>query len=402
MSSMAPSTRHGATIHRQPVVHPDRSVFAYAVRGVVAGEGGQPVAEDLVEHVVDAVYRTVDLSRVAGSRPLIVRATHQMLTSTEPELDAPHGLVLEVPAAHQYAPGATGRLTALAESDVRVALGDYVGDPAQDALLPFAQMVKIDARLPAARLEDLVRRASGAGTIVLAEQATSRERVGAALEAGAELLQGPLVLPRQQTDPHRPLGAGEVQCFELLRQLAGRDPDPKEYTRTVASDAELTMRVLHLVNSSAAGVRHKIDSVQQAVMLVGPRQLGAIATASLVGATPTSLESLWFLLTRAHTCAALSGDDTGYTVGLLSAAAAHLQVDASRVVSRTGVSTAVADALEHGTGPYGPVLAAVVAQEASDTDAVAATGLDPYEVGREYLDAVPRALSLASRLTAAA
>ena len=402
MSSLASSMRHGATIHRQPVVHPDRSVFAYAVRGVVPGEGGLPVDEHLVEHVVDAVYRTLDLSRVAGSRPLIIRATHQMLASPLTELEAPHGVVLEVPGAHQTMPGASARLAALTESDARVALGDYTADPVQDALLPYVQMVKVDSRLPRTRLEDLVRRAADAGAVVLAEHATTRERVGNALEAGAELLQGPLVLPRDHSAQARTLGAGEVQCFELLRQLAKPDPDPAEYTRTIASDAELTMRVLHLVNSSAAGVRHKIDSVQQAVVLVGPRRLGAIATASLVGSTPTSLETLWFLLTRAHTCASLAGDDTGYTVGLLSAVAAHLRVPATQVVARTGVSPAVAEALANHAGPYGSVLAAVVAQEASDTAALASTGHDPYEVGRHYLDAVPHALSLATRLAAAA
>jgi len=401
VSSPTPLMRTGAMIQRQAVVHPDRSVFAYAVRAVVPGPDGRALPEESVEHLVDGVLRTVDLGRLAGSRPIIVRATHQLITSPD-LLEAPHGLVLEIPMAHQMSSGASRRFAALTEASVRLSLADYVGDPVQDALLPYVQLVKVDAGLSPLRLGDLVQRAAGAGAVVVAESATSRARVTSALEAGAELLQGPLVLQRQPSDEGRTFGAGEIQCFELLRQLSSTDPDPNEYARTVESDPELSMRVLHLVNSSAAGVRHKVDSVQLAVVMVGPQRLGALAIAALAGTTPSSMETLWYLLTRAHACAALAGDDTGYTVGLLSAVAAHLRVPVSQIVSRTGVSPAIADALENHGGRYGQVLAAVLAQEENDTEALAATGLDSYTVARTYLEALPQALSLATRLAQAA
>jgi len=388
-------------IQRQAVVHPDRSVFAYAVRGVVAGPDGQEVAEESVEHLVDAVLRTVDLARIAGTRPLVVRATHELL-AVPGVLDLPHGMILEVPAHHQHASGAVRRLAALTDAAVRVSLADYAGDPVQDALLPYAHLVKVDSSLPPHQLTELVQRASTAGAVVVADKATTRPRVTAALEAGAELLQGPLVLQRQPPEERRTFGAGEIQCFELLRQLSEPQPDPAAYSRTVESDPELSIRVLHLVNSSASGVRHKVDSVQLAVMMVGPRRLTALATAALVGTTPTSMETLWFLLTRAHACGALGGDDTAYTVGLLSAVAAHLRMPVGQLVARTGVSAAVTDALENHGGRYGQVLAAVLAQEENDTESVNATGLDAYEVGRAYLEALPQALSLATRLAQAA
>ena len=310
--------------------------------------------------------------------------------------------MLEVPPAHQEGPGATARLEALTDAAVRLSLADYCGNPVQDALLPYVQMVKVDSTLPPERLTELVRRAAGAGAVVVAENATSRARVATALEAGAELLQGPLVLQNQPTEERRTFAAGEIQCLELLRQVSMPEPDPAEYGATVESDPELSMRVLHLVNSAAAGMRHRVDSVQLAVHMVGPRRLSALATAALVGATPTSMETLWYLLTRAHACAALAGDDAAYTVGLLSAVSAHLRLPVAQLVARTGVSAAVADALEHHAGPYGPVLAAVLAQEANDPEALAASGLDAYDVGRTYLEAVPQALSLATRLAQAA
>lgn len=401
MTTPPSTSRTSATILRQPVVHPDRSIFAYAVRGTVPDEHGAPRREESVEHLVDAMFRGVDFSRVSGERPLLVRATSSVLSDPGALLDLPHGLVLEVPPHVQAEESTVRRLAALAEAGVRVALGDYQGGAAQTALLPYVQMVKVDAAEDLGRLRAIVARSLEHGAVVVAENASTRQRVDHALESGVELLQGPLVLERGEQDEDRTFSVGEIQCLELIRLVSSATPDPEACAQTVAADPELSIRVLHLVNSSAMGVRHKVDSVHRAVVLVGPRHLGALATSALVGSSPAAMETLWYLLTRATACHTLTGDDTGYTVGLLSAVSSQLKVAPSRVVSRTGVSADVAAALERHSGKYGRALAAVLAQERNDSAAVGATGLDPYDVGHAYLGAVSTALSLASKLAAA-
>ncbi len=399
MSTPSAHARTGVTIQRQPVLHPDRSVFAYAVRGVVPDADGRPMPEASVEHMVDAMFRTIDMETLAGERPLVVRLTRGLLATPGPLLDLPRGVVLEVPPHVLADAAARDGLHALVDDEQRLALADYVGRPEQDAALPLVQMVKVDAAGERRHLDLLVARAASRGAVVVAENATTPARVDAALEAGVELLQGPLVLDRRH-EPERAMSVGEIQCLELIRLVSDPNPDPAACADTVSRDPELSIRVLHLVNSSAMGVRHKIDSVQRAVVLLGPRPLGALATAALMGSTPATMETLWYLLTRATACAALGGDDVAYTVGLLSAVAARLQLSPATIVSRSGVSAEVADALERGTGRYGPVLRAVLAQERNDSEGVAAAGFDPHDVARAYLDAVSTALSVASRIAA--
>lgn len=401
MTTPTPTARTSATILRQAVVHPDRSIFSYAVRGVVPDPHGEALAEQSVEHLVDAMFRGIDMARVAGERPVLVRATTGLLSDPGALLGLGDALVLEVPPYVQARTTAPARLASLAEQGIRVALGDYSGSDAQSALLQHVQLAKVDASQDPHRLRVVVARCLEHGAVVIAENVTTRERADAALDAGVELLQGPLVLDAVKEEQTRSFDVGEIQCLELIRLVSGESPDPAACAQTVARDPALSMRVLHLVNSSAMGVRHKVDSVHRAVMLVGPRQLGALATASLVGSSPAAMETLWYLLTRATACSTLTGDDTGYTVGLLSAIASQLGVSPASIVSRTGVSTAIAEALEQHTGPYGRALAAVLAQERNDSAAVGATGHDPYDVGHAYLDAVSTALSLASRLAAA-
>ncbi|GCE77998.1 EAL and HDOD domain-containing protein [Cellulomonas biazotea] len=393
-----PSTRVGsAVVHRQPIVHPDRSVFGYAVRASVMAPDGSTEPESRVEHLVEAQYRILDPDLLAGDKLLILRATTRVMMGGYDLPPAGGGVVVEIPERMSFHDGAVDQAAALKQLGYGLALGDYTGLAAHDELLTVVDYVKIDVAEHLDDLDALVARVHGAGAHVIAERADSRDRIHAALSAGADLLQGPM-FERHRSDSGRQLSAGEVQCFELVRLLSEEYPDQAAVVHVVESDPELTMRVLHLVNSSASGLRRHIDSVRQAVVLVGPRQLGALAMASLVDARTAAVGPLWSVLTRALTCARLTGTDAGYTVGMLSAVASHLRLSIESVIERSGVSDAIASALTDQTGPLGPVLAAVLAHEENDTAAVVAAGFEPIEVAHVHLAAIPEALATATAL----
>ncbi|GCD20545.1 EAL and HDOD domain-containing protein [Cellulomonas algicola] len=390
-----------AVVHRQPIVHPDRSVFGYAVRASVMAPDGSVEPEHRVEHLVEAQYRILDPDLLSGDKLLILRATTRVMMGGHDLPPAGGGVVVEIPGHMTSGEDAAEQVIALKHMGYGLALGDYTGMPAHDEFLSIVDYVKIDVAAQADRLDQLVAHVHKCGAHVIAERADSRDRIHAALSAGADLLQGPM-FERHRSDAGRQLSAGEVQCFELVRLLSAEYPDQDAVVHVVESDPELTMRVLHLVNSSASGVRRRIDSVRQAVVLVGPRQLNALAMASLVDARTAAVGPLWSVLTRALTCSRLAGTDAGYVVGMLSAVASHLKLSIDSIIERSGVSEAIADALRDQTGPLGPVLAAVLAHEENDTAAVVAAGYEPIEVAHVHLAAIPEALATATALATAA
>jgi c-di-GMP-related signal transduction protein len=385
------------TVLRQPVVHPDRSVYGYAVQVRIGDATGAPLPDDRAEAHAEAAYQRMDLTGLAGDRPVLLRATARLLSGEVTVWYEPDRLMLEITptlAARQDIDALVQSATA---RGTRLVLADYDGSARQDRLLDRVSVVKVDLARGPDRTAALIARAHLAGASVIAEHADSAEHLELAASLGADLYQGPM-FHRDPAPTRRTFSAGELQCLELLR-LLGADPvDQEAVVRTVAADPELSMRVLHLVNSSAFGLRREIDSVLQAVVMVGPRQLHALSIASLIDAKPASVASLWAILTRASTCRTLAGDDAGYTVGLLSAVAAKQAIDLEELVTRTGVSEQLADGLLRHEGRYGHVLAAVLAHEENDVAAVAATGLEPWDVAHAYLAAVPVALGTATAL----
>jgi EAL and modified HD-GYP domain-containing signal transduction protein len=395
---MSPAIGGGdVAVQRQPVVHPDRSVYGYAVRVQVGGPTGAPLPEDRTEAAVETAYRRLDLSGLAGDRPVLLRATAGLLSGAVAVWYDAERLVLEIPPALTRRPDIDALTAGARDRGSRLALADYDGSAPQDRLLDRVALVKIDLRRGADQYAELAARAHAAGVSVVAEHTDDTEQAALAVSHGADLLQGPL-FHRDPAPVRRSFSAGELQCLELIRVLGAEDVDQQAVVSTVAADPEMSMRVLHLVNSSAFGLRRQIDSVLQAVVLVGPRQLHALAIASLIDARPTSVASLWSILSRAMTCHTLSGQEAGYTVGLLSAVAAQQSYDLNELVARTGVSDALAQGLLRHEGPLGQVLAAVLAHEENDTEGVRATGLEPWDVAHAYLAAVPAALGTATAL----
>lgn len=380
-------------VYRQPVVDADRNVRAYALRAATSAVATDPVAEDLVE----AHYAQLDLTELAGDAPVILRATARILSGAVPLPTSAHGTRLELTPRMAADADAATHVVALRTRDVGTVLGDYTATPGQDALVPLAGWVKVDATTEPERLRTLAERAHALGGQVIAERVGTARDLQAAQEAGADLLQGPMLVRREEAQT-REGSAGELQCLELVRLLSVEDEiNFTAVANMVASDPEMSVRVLHMVNSSAFALARTVDSVRTAVVLMGARRLAALAMASLIDARPTAVGPLWAVLTRALACRTLT-DETGYTVGLLSAVSAQQNLSLATMVRRTGVSAQVADALLNGTGRYGSVLEAVVAYEADDPQAVIATGIDPFAVAHAYLDAVPAALSTATAL----
>ncbi|MGV8968346.1 MAG: EAL and HDOD domain-containing protein [Cellulomonas sp.] len=389
------------TVHRQPVVHADRSVLGYALDVVVAGSTTPDgLQRDSIQDdaQIDAQHADLDLEVLAGGLRVFIGATAGVLATDWPHAEPRGGLTLEVPRRFTGRPETAGHLVRLRATGRHLALADYVPDGDQDALLALVDLVKVDLSRGEADSAGAIARAHAHGVSVVAKQVNTEAAVHFCTAHGVDLLQGPL-FQRDATPTARRFSTGELQVLQLTALLAADDVDPRGVVRVIGSDPELTMRVLRLVNSGAVGARHRIDSVRRAVVMLGPQPLLSLAVTSLVGARSDTSAGLWAMLTRAGACRSLVGNDAAYTVGLLSAAAAQLRVAPADLVARTGVSDDVGDALLTLSGPFGPTLAAVLAHEENDDAGVAATGLDPAAVARAYLGAVADAHAVAATLT---
>ncbi len=358
--------------------------------------------EAATAQVISSVFGDFGVSDIAGSRPLFLNVTRAFLVGDIALPDLPDQVVVEVLEHVPLDPEVLAGIVALKAAGYRVAADDWDGTAARDPLVALADIVKIDLRqVGRDNLAALVAHARSLNPSlqVVVERIEDADDRLLAVAAGADLLQG-FHLDRPQVVATSAMSPSDAVCLRLLGALAS-EAETSELSRLVSSDPGLALRVLRMAGSPA-GVGRPVRSVQQAVVLLGPRKLSAwVVLMVLGGASRLPHEHVVAMLTRAGATARLVPHqrDVAYTAGLLSAVSEVLGTDPVETLRSSGVDPSIAAAVLHGEGAVGQALRAVVGHERANPGIVVANGFTPFEVSRQYLDALRESLRTAASLS---
>jgi EAL and modified HD-GYP domain-containing signal transduction protein len=193
------------------------------------------------------------------------------------------------------------------------------------------------------------------------------------------------------------MAVGSPAVLAVLAKVARSDVLLDELSELVSSDVTLSHKVLQAVNSGFAGMRRRVDSVHQAVVLLGierMRQLvtlvvmaGAVGKPHELGRVSLVRAAMMVaLLTRSRPRSTRAERDVAFTVGLMSTLDAYTDADMGAVAERLSLTDVAFDALVRHEGPLGDLLATVIGYE---EDRLAGAVVD--DAAEAYLDAVREA-----------
>jgi len=154
-----------------------------------------------------------------------------------------------------------------------------------------------------------------------------------------------------------------VSLCKLLNR-AMIEPDTRVLGRDIRGDIDLTYRLLRHANSPLLGLRRNVDSVDDALQLMGRQALFRLLTVLLVARSdsrPTAVALHELALTRAHFMEDLARAiwapaATLYTTGLLSLLDVMMQQPMEKMLDSIGLSDESRDALLHRRGPWHELL----------------------------------------------
>jgi len=164
-------------------------------------------------------------------------------------------------------------LTNLKSHGYTLALDDYVGQPGYEEVIRLADIVKVDLlgmspeQLRAVSL-DLHRY----GCRLLAEKVEDRATYELAKSLGFTLFQG-FFFSRPETMTGSKVPTPVLAKMRLLRALSGDDFDVRELSKIISTDPSVSYRLLNFINSAAFSLRANIQSIQQALTLLGKQQI---------------------------------------------------------------------------------------------------------------------------------
>ena len=316
----------------------------------------------------------------------VAGAAHQalLMAATQPVLDSGRAALMQLPAAVLARP-------AVADQS-RAGMWLLVPDL---ATLPIALAAALRARgvrlgvpdgppdaAPAADFVGLQGSAGGLDTLLLSAQRWHEARprlplvatrlagvddVEKLLRSGFTLAGGEL--SRSAAPPGQTLNAAAHRICELLNHLA-LNRDTALLAEAVRGDVALAYRLLRYANSPAMGLSRGVDSVEQAVMLLGRKELQRWLCVLLMSAADgrpaaralqeQALARGRFLelLARAHS---EPEPEALFSMGLFSMLEVLLRVPLQEAVAPLRLGGAATQALLQAQGPWAPHLALAAA-----------------------------------------
>ena len=191
---------------------------------------------------------------------------------------------------------------------------------------------------------------------------------------------------------YKSIPSNKLVVINLLRELNKEDFDFSEIEIAMSQDATLTYKLLRYVNSAAFSNRKEINTIKDALALVGGDTIRKWATLiimmQLVDGKPHAL--LVSALVRARMSEILESDYTGemFTIGLLSLLDALMDVPLEDLLDELTLSSHIKFALLDYAGDQGKVLLNVIHYEQGQWDKLI---IDNDDV-KKYFDAYTEAV----------
>lgn len=355
---------------RQPILDRNQDLIAYELLFRNAETGPTNITNDLsATAAVIAHASQLGLKKVIGDSLGFINVDAAALMSDIFHFLPREQVVLEIVETMKVTPEILARIAALVEAGFKFALDDVITDSEDvQQLLPFVDIIKFDLRdMPLSALLKLTPQFKGYNKKLLAEKVETLEQFNICLDLGFDYFQGyyfakPLILSGKKLSP------SQMAVMQLMT-LVMSDASDAAIEQVIKRDVSLAINLLRLVNTPAIDAQRRIDSLGQALLILGRPQLQRWLQIMLFAEPCKKGRSMTPLLTLATTRGKLlelmaerlrpeqrAIADTAFTVGIMSLMDTLFGLPMEDILEQIPVVDEVGDALLSHTGFYGDTL----------------------------------------------
>ncbi|MFP4463439.1 MAG: EAL and HDOD domain-containing protein [Guyparkeria sp.] len=351
---------------RQPIVDADLNTVGYELLYRAAdadqvariGNSNQATAS-----IVLNALSEIGLDHLVGGKLAFINVPGKLLHSDVLEGFVARSVVLEILETVDCDERTAEALRRLKKAGYRLALDDFPSASIDKPCVAECHYVKFDvlaegvevvaAAVPAARR---------VGVKVIAEKVEEWDVYDRLRDAGVDYFQGHFV-SRPEMVVRPTVRASKANLMGLLILLQDDEVALSEIIERINTDLALSYRLLRLVNSAAIGLRRKVDSVEEAVRLLGLKAVRSLVYLSALtgvdGKPPALIHNTMIRARFAELLAAqsrLANPPTAFLVGLFSNLDAFYNQPLAQLIEELPLTDDIARALLEGHGSLGELL----------------------------------------------
>jgi len=337
------------------------------------------------------------LENIVGSNPAFINLTQDFFIDDRPIPMSREQVVLEVREELLPAPHVLDGLRQLVAQGYTIALDDFVYKPELEPLLELAHIVKIDlgelGREGLSQQADICRKYP---LKLLAEKVETPSDMEFCKGLGFDYFQG-FFFCKPQLVKAKSQPANRAVILQILEKLQDPEADMVELEKVIIQDVALTYKLLRYLNCATYALRREINSVREALMLIGTEQVKKWAILLLMSSYDNDKpqELIATAMVRARMCELMAkkqqqtlDPEQAFTVGLFSTLDAVMDTPMENLLDSISLNSQIKFALLDCEGTLGHLLRQVLRYEKGEWSSLDIDGFSSTDFAMAYLGAV--------------
>lgn len=397
------STSQHSIIGRQPIVNSQQEIIGYEFFFRNDQNGANAPFEEDIQTCAKILSTTMDEMHenwLLGQQLAFINVDRVMLSSVFLELMPAEKTVLEVVNSVEVTAEIIERCRELKTNKFKIALDNPQHHTQLEALIPYADYIKLDMRdVDIALATQWLKKYQATGCQLIAEKVEQNAQFNALLEAGYQQFQG-YFYARPENLNSKVINPSFDGVLHLLN-LVSQDAENKTIENGFKRDTTLSYKLLRYINSVGFGLSCEVQSIGHALTILGRNQLYRWLTLLMVtaGNNSSSPALMKTSITRGRLTELLGEPffekrdrDNLFVVGVFSLLDIMLKVPMETVLEKLQLPEAIVDALVRREGIFGPFLKLTEACEDANNEEIlqlaAMLQLNPDKVNQCHMDAL--------------
>ncbi len=261
-------------VARQPVFHPDQTVWGYELlfrsnMENVANFDDETQATSAV--ITDGL--TMALEGLVPTPRILINFPEEMLISDAGFALPKNTCIIEILENVRPSKKTLKAIYRLKQAGYTIAVDDFFGQPKLEPFIKLADIVKIDILAldsDPARIAKVIAPIQQHEVRLLAEKVEDLKTFNTLKDMGFQLFQGyffskPIIVSGKK------LSSNQMTKLQLLSELSG-DFEPDKLAEILQLDPNLSYRLFRFINSVGFGLKSKITSLKRAIDMMGTLQ----------------------------------------------------------------------------------------------------------------------------------
>lgn len=385
-------------IARQPIYDSKLAVIGYELL-YRNGEQEQAVFDDGNQASCETILNTfmhIGIDTLAGSAPVFINLPGEFVINQSLTPMFREQCVLEILEHVEPTPDVIDGLKHLKKEGYRIALDDFVYHERLIPFLELADFIKLDVLANDAQaLSQALQQLAAYPAKIIAEKVETQDLYRQCQSLGFRYFQG-FFFCKPQLIRQKHLPANRMVALSLLNKLQDPQLDYRELEAILAQDVSLSYKLLRYINSAMFSLRREIDSINDAVVLLGldnVRQwISLILMTRLVDNKPEQL--MVTAMVRGKMCELLAArkhptiTPQMFIIGLFSVLDALLDTPMADLLDSVTLSTPIKLALLDRSGDHGRIYQMVLDYERGQWMALLDNDISPEQLLQCYLESV--------------